>query len=370
MLSTCTKVRVGGLAATVAVAMPATAQTIAIPERPTCSTCQIELSEVAHIGAEGSGVFGGTPLALARLPDGRIIAAFNEYAHQIEVYEQGGIQIRAVGRRGRGPGEFEFIQGMVAIADGVHVYDTNLHRRTILSVSNLSPLRTDIANAPVRRFRGMAFFPDGRFVLNGMSSTEEGAGFPLHEFDADGTLARSFGRENRTYDSTTRPQMYQVLAASGDGSLWAADVVRYRIERWNRTGERMLAFEGQRSWFQPEGQVSFVSRTHPPPPNIISIVEDAAGLLWLLASVPDPRWRDALGEGPREGREPGVSVSDWVRFTDTIVEVIDPVAGRVVATQRFDWPLAFIDSSHVAAFNATRTGEPYLKVWRIELVRR
>lgn len=137
--------------------------------------------------------------------------------------------------------------------------------------------------------------------------------------------------------------MYHVLATASDGGLWAADVVQYRIERWDRNGRLLLSLDGQRSWFEPQGRLPFVSRTQPPPPNIVSIVEDAGGLVWLLTAVPDARWREALGEEVQGTRESYVSIADWARFTDSIIEVIDPTAGQVVASLRFDWPLSFID---------------------------
>lgn len=65
---------------------------------------------------------------------------------------------------------------------------------------------------------------------------------------------------------------------------------------------------------------------------------DAHGRIWTAVLVPDPRWRAAEAAPPsgREGRAArALPASEWGKYLDTILEVIDPATARVIVSQRF-----------------------------------
>jgi hypothetical protein len=65
------------------------------------------------------------------------------------------------------------------------------------------------------------------------------------------------------------------------------------------------------------------------------VVDQSKGLIWVNITVPDDEWAEGLVESPYpEGT--GYEIGEADKYYDTIVEVIDPDRGEVIASQRYD----------------------------------
>jgi 6-bladed beta-propeller protein len=101
-----------------------------------------------------------------RLRDGRIVVA-NAGTGSLLIFDPSGRPLRTVGRRGRGPGEFEAPTLVAQVrGDSLVVWDVTLHRLSVFDregayVRSLSPPGLEGAMFP--EVRGV--FPDGSFVL-------------------------------------------------------------------------------------------------------------------------------------------------------------------------------------------------------------
>jgi hypothetical protein len=91
------------------------------------------------------------------------------------------------------------------------------------------------------------------------------------------------------------------------------------------------------------------------------------GAIWVLAMVPDSRWRSAVratGEGHFE-------ITDYGRYTDAIVEVINPRTGELVLSQRFDVaPPWFIGGGKFARYEGEDADDPHFRVYDAKVVGR
>ena len=118
-----------------------------------------ELAVVVRLGADGTplGLIGASqlkrPTGIARDPAGRRIYVADTMGHDIKVFDDDGRLQRVLGRRGEGPGEFNFptylslAQGELYVTDSMNARvqvlgaDSGEHRRTIgargLYVGNL-----------------------------------------------------------------------------------------------------------------------------------------------------------------------------------------------------------------------------------------
>jgi hypothetical protein len=134
-------------------------------------------------------------------------------------------------------------------------------------------------------------------------------------------------------------EVQQRLGTAREG-LWSVYWNRPQFTRWDRNGRAATSFTRPLAWFSGEGQATLGWNQTAPTPMTGLINEDESGLVWLFIYRPKPNWKEAwtdirpvrVGGGSEyRGRD--------VRFDkllDTYIEVIDPVAGRVVARHNFD----------------------------------
>ena len=120
-------------------------------------------------------------------------------------------------------------------------------------------------------------------------------------------------------------------------TVWSSRGTRYRLEEWDKSGQLLTAIDREVEWFEPWTQPpARNAREQPPPSTAIDIEEDREGRLWSLVSVADEDWLPL---------PPGGGTSDGLTFTtmeqrnrlhDTMIEVIDPGSGRLLASARID----------------------------------
>jgi len=291
------------------------------------------------------------------------------YATQIKVFDAKGLYLRALGRKGAGPGEFEGVSGVhVDAGDSLHVLDWGTSRHTVFG-----PDFRLIRSNPIGLQPQMSWLmlPDGRTVVNLTIRSPEKLGLPLHLLDADGTLLRSFGSDSKGAYRPDFPGMGERALAPHRGTLvWAAHQSAYAIDlvdvnsgeivkRLIREASWLPASAPQRTSMRPPAEI-------PPPSTLAAIHEDAEGLLWVLISVADSRWKSAVQA--RDARH--LTITDPVRYTDHIIDVIDPARGRVVASVRFDErPPWFVSRGYAAQFASGARDVPVFDVFRMALKR-
>jgi hypothetical protein len=290
---------------------------------------------------------------------GHFVVAPTYNPGEIVMYSPAGVPIRSFGRSGQGPGEFERIQKIwVGPGDTVHVFEANRH--TVLAPGLASLVRVEML--PVNP-QYLAFLNDGRMVAQGMVEDARGIGQPLQLMGSGGEVTKSFGGE-----APWNPrEIYLTLRAIAPASfnrLWSALIPAYRIELWNSDGSRERTLVRDADWFRPwntrdlRQPMEALER-----PRLSSIAEDARGRLWVNVSVADENYEVLHGpEISEKGQDPDV-------MFDTILEVLDPRSGRVIAHARHDWMIGgFIGRDPlVTTTREDAIGNILIDVWRVVL---
>lgn len=294
---------------------------------------------------------------------GRFWYASNASGGQILVFDKDGSFLRFVGGRGRGSGEFLWIHEILAREREVHVIDAATARWTILSPEFETRATWRLPRPPF----ATALVADSLLVASMRLPTRHGKGHPLHVIGPGKGVIRSFGADpGGDREDPGLAGLRQVAPGNGD-RFWAAHLTRYRVEAWSLEEERLVTFERDVEWFPPHDRGLEAHPEIPPAPWLAGIREDREGLLWVLVHVADDRWHAAV-----ERRPDGAYrwASDRTGFQDTILEVLDPRTGEVLAQRRSDLALrGFIDDRHVAAYRESPGGVPRVEVWRVELRR-
>ncbi|WP_420461638.1 6-bladed beta-propeller [Candidatus Palauibacter sp.] len=303
-----------------------------IPDDVACPACTVELTERVRLGdGEGPGAidFLGGHSFSAVDSRGRIYLR-EHFSTEIKVYEADGAFRRTIGREGEGPGEFRGINGIVVgSADSLFVLD-----RFSMRMSVFSPDHELVRSAPLKiRPQGVdpiavAWNPGHFYMISHMEGVPGLAGWPIHQIDARGRRVHSLGSETGEVPPSEPYDDISVISDGGDGTLWVGRLAHYWIQRRSPASrEPIEEIRREPDWFPEPSEAELRSGAHGvgrPPPLMSDILEDD-GLLWVLTWLIDPNWTRASPE----------LEDDPLRY-DSMIEVIDLEAKRVVARARFD----------------------------------
>lgn len=321
-----------------------TEQTVVLEEAPVY--CDIVAVPVVTLEGSVDGTRPEPGRRVVMTSDGRYYTT-SRYGHQVLEWNRDGRFRRGVGSVGEGPGEFSPRGGLILLLgarDTLFVLDGN-QRWTVF----------DPALGYVRTFQGRfsgrsdetLHVVGGRGILTTGDvvgrSLDASAGFHWMKFD--GSLGASFGppREGPASEGWREER---ASAIDGDG-LWVTPPDGARrgmaLERWTFEGRRTRLLERRVPWLPPDGYPEEPGGPRLPEYDLVHV--DGEGLIWIVVAVRDPRWRQVSGEERRSVER---------ELYDGRVEVIDPEAGRVVASYRYDGPpeqmppveYAFLHSDH------------------------
>lgn len=344
---------------------------VVISGRPSCPECEIGFEEVATLGHVDDPASipvenARTSCIVGRLSGGGFVSSGIAGGGEIFVYDDRGSFVRAIGRRGEGPGEFGArLSVIVGAGDTLFVVDRSQSRLTTLTSGG--DYVTSFMLPP--RLFGFARLRDGGFIFHTLSSGVGPESPLLRRYDAA-------GQEMFSHELPTRRMVRQRIAdmdrrtvgPSRTGDYWAARYWSYEIHRWSDSGHRDLTIIRDADWFPP-GDPESVNEVlawfeeSPPPTSLRHIWETDEGLLWTYSIVPDPRWMPESAEVAED--------IDWVlRTWDTVVEVLDVDEGRVLASARRDEYLVPVCSSEfVSTVSESADGDARAVVFRPFLIR-
>lgn len=261
---------------------------------------------------------------------GGFLVAPTSTGAQIGRYSERGRFEGAAGRSGTGPGEFLNIRSLAALPSGsLAVLD---YRLTLLTPGlTVAAIKTLPAGVTAGRIVSLT---DGRLVINNYNPARPA----LCLFDRDLALVRCFGGTT-SLQRTGAYELERQLSAGPDATVWSAPVMyQYVIERWDSLGNRIEALRRSASWFpvmRPEDDPHLSPAKARPLPRVTGLWADDRGQLWTSIIVADEHWSAAAATPQSREGGPPLPLAEWPRYFDTMIEIIDPVGGKVIASQRF-----------------------------------
>jgi hypothetical protein len=356
-------------AALFAAHLPAqTTQNFRVADSVSCSKCKIVLSTIATAGQPRDSIrLRGRP-AIATI-DGLGRYWIVEGINPPLLFDRAGKFLQQIGQKGRKLGEFLAPVAIVPLpGDSVLVLDAAL-RGTVFA-PNLTPIRSMVVPAP---FHPVAVLRWPLLIANGPYTTAGGVGWPLHRVSLakdTADILDSFGPDNGKISPASELDINQLVAASRGGRAWSADQVQYRLTLWNAEGSREFSIERRPSWFAEPTHHGIGRPTIPPPPSIASVIEDPSGLVWVFVNVPSAEWKSAWPVIPPGKKEISTSLIAFEKLFHTVVEVIDPVARRVVARRTLDaWVVTALPGVRALTFASDPKGVPVTKIVKFYLSR-
>jgi hypothetical protein len=343
-------------AASIAFAFPAFSQVvkeIPVPEKISCPSCRIEMVKLITIGArEGEGALSGHEgFHFA----GKAGGWFAWTKEGLAYYDGSGKYMGRIGRQGKGPGEMMSVAAVLpARADSTYVLDGGLQTVHVLSPDRKYVRRFDARVDAI----GVASLTDGRLVL--------GPGSMANLFslvDTAGKTVRIFGRPKGAIPETPNLAWVKV-ARSSDGAIWSVHSGQYLIAKWDTSGRELLRIRPGMPWFPVEKtELDEFGRLRP---MVVGIQEDSLGLLWIATMVKD---KDIDKNYPgKEWLKANNKPDGQAELYDFIIDVIDPVAGQLLATHRMSFfPFSFVGPQQYVQWEESSDGVPRAAIWSFRL---
>ncbi len=332
-----------------------------------------ELEREIATDQEGVILPAGVASMQLALVSGRIVVG-PTHDRNILVLDERDRPVGAVGRPGEGPGEFPGAPWALDATRGGEV--VALHRNR---VTRIDPERAEIisqVSLPRVVSRLVVLGSEGFAAIVGpdlSGAAPPGLAPSVAFFDADGEVQGAAELPDLTPGAAS-PEVaaldaMRILAASSRGAVWAAPVRPYQLDLVARDGTVLQSIRREVSWFPPlardDGRSSL---ERPPNPQIMDIREDGEGRIWVAIWVASRDWAPMPlpDTPPLPWAPPPFEPSS---IFDTVIEVLDPESGALLAQGRSPHPLRFAsgDDGFVWAPLGVTSVDPTIGVWSVRL---
>ncbi|WP_420616834.1 6-bladed beta-propeller [Candidatus Palauibacter sp.] len=288
--------------------------------------CAVQLREVLRLGAPGDpGTVGSRP-EITRTAVGHYVVASVENRGQLLVFDPDGAFMEALGGNGDGPGEHR-VPGRVRPGSDGSLRILDLVNRRITHVSADGGL---LETTDIRSLHGLDFVTLGageRHAVSGFGQIDDQLSATTEIVGRDGVRLASLGAV--PVASWVVNFFRAPVALDGQGSVWTTRAGGYGFEAWDPEdgSEPVTRLAGDPRWFDPGPPRPGAPVSAPAPSIVISLRVDR-GLLWAGTWVADENREANAATAP--------SPLDLDRLLDTILDVIDPATGALIARTRRD----------------------------------
>lgn len=291
---------------------------------------------------------------VVRASDGSFFSTGQEtHAGLVLHWSADGTFLRQYGRRGDGPGEFSGVGDLILVpdaADSLFVIDD----RNTWSVfdDSLRFSRSFRGLHSTRAFGALRLMPQRLVLSAGPVPTGDPSNRFFRLMDLNGAPIDAFGESGSGDVWRAWPGLGRRVAIDGDTAFWVAPIEGHlgtsALELWSLDGAHQRSLRRRASWLPSNGYAQADAPSAPALPFYGLLHVDAEGLLWVVVTVRDEAWRS-----PEELARLNLPPEDMMRSQyETMLEVVDPRDGSVLASVAFDSPQ---DVPFINAFPGTRS---------------
>lgn len=278
----------------------------------------------------------------------------------IALFDMRGRYLRSVGRKGRGPGEFDSISDLLPLdKNRFVVFESDPPRATVLrldgTVEKTFPLPLYLRTSPITSH-------SGSFLLMGEMLDRDHFSKPIVELSSNGGLLRYFGDfELEQGGALAGRMMPRWLAIGPDGQVVSVKKFAYVIEQWDSTGRVHTDHAEAAEWLRwpPPRPPGGPHKVGAPENLVLGAQIDGNANLWILAQVTPNDWM----QGVENGR-----LIDQEKWTDTRLHVVDLETKNAICSIIFKpFVMGFAGPRIITAYKEDDVGEPTITLWRVLL---
>ena len=334
---------------------------VEVSAQPSCATCRISLTKWIDVGSVNDSLLLNLRTRFA-VRGGALFAAPTSTPGRIAIFDTGGRLVRGLGRRGQGPAELASIVGYALDSKGLVVLQRSPARVSWIPFDSSEVVPLALVKQVDATSRIWSIGDLSIVASPYVTSANVGRAFAVRK---TGELPHPFS----ALASTGPPIESSFFARQANGSpstrgrFWLSRVNKYEIELWDTTGANLQRLIVKPSWFTEWATMPLLPWREPWPAQVVGIREAADGNLWVASWIAKRDWRAAPADS-------AVQESGVTNYVDTIIDVIDPVAGRLLATSRLPGiHVLSVNDLYFASYRIGRDGEYIWTLWRPTLQR-
>lgn len=360
----------GLLSAVLALAAPQEVTTI--PNEVACSTCTIDVEEVATLGGQDGDQLLADMMgeAVVRDEDGGYWLFSYRLDDVLWRFTPAG-RATLVGKRGQGPKEFASIRGLGILADGrVLAIDRGNARIVVLD-------ETEVAEEVLYHSPGMALgnivpVAGDTVLVATVSMATESVGVPIHAIDVTtGRAVVTLGSPVDVYQ-VQLTQRYQGRRIDFDnGLVLAGHEWAYALDLFDWPTRTLLrSVVREEPWFPPADLEALNPPRTRPASRTMGVRLNGDTTAIVLLRRPRPDWLEGYPDREdRSGREAGPRTEALV--FETVVEHVDLIAGEVLSRKILPGsPLAFVGGEDQIAVLHDDGLVPSIRIYELSVRRK
>ncbi len=345
-------------------AQPATV----IPDEVSCAACRITTATPLTLRVPVEHALASVPQLVRADSKARIWMLDRA---SVLVFDSTGRFLTAIGREGRGPNEYQGpAEVLVLPGDSVLLIDPQNARASVIS-PQLEYVRS--ISFPFAFGRGAVLrWPDSVLFSGRASGANLRApSAPLHLASFRDPMARIIASYS-PHGTATRPGyssfIIQHISRDPRGRIITVEYLAYDISVWSQLGAERRDVQRRPTWFAQPTSVGMGPK-EPPPPGIKGIATEGENLLWVATSVPAATWASAWKDASAIGGEIRTSSIALERLYDTMLEILDPVAGSVVARLKLNgFIIGLLPGGRLVKYDVDMIGEPRVSIIQASVV--
>ncbi len=320
-----------------------------------CPTCRVDLTKIATLGKRSDPSTISIYSGLARDSKGRFFAFSDE--RQLLVFDSVGNFLKAIGRKGDGPGEFagkSKFPPLFAVGRGDSIFVVDPPRISVFSSALIFARTIDVSVSPQ-----LSFFPlrDGHILLAAESRLPNNIGRGIHVLGGDGNIMRSLGPEERV--TPRQPtSVHHFFLSPNQASFWFG--TGFSFDQWSLNNKHLSRLEIVNVPFLP-------TPTSVVLPSGRGVAQSNVGAAALIGV-------DTVGQLWVFGRTSG-DVAQLRRAATPIgngglLEIVDAHSGTIKSSQRVGFPLALLARGDLA-YSPNMDSDMFftISIWRYRFVR-
>ncbi len=296
--------------------------------------CTVRLTRRVQLRPPNDTLDFFNPLRVATTPDGGYVVAPSLDRAHLFVFDSTGRLTHVAGRRGQGPGEFQWIVGVAVDSAGIVAAADLFLRRITLFDPTGRLLGT--ATVPHLTF-GDAFETDGAagLLINATVGTPDRFGYAAHMVSEAGTMLTSFD-ESADGARSGSIAMSRVFSAVVHDTFWIARRLDPTLSEWTTSGRRLRDIDLRLEWF-PVPTVAdrnvagrgMIDQDRPIP-WVAGLGRNGSDLLVLVRRARADWSPSAMATRRGTGERGAFDVAETLRYVEFRLVVISAADGTVI----------------------------------------
>jgi hypothetical protein len=340
----------------IAIVLPASSlaqPVIHIDDAKGCAGCTVRMRKMTVLSGEDETGLPRHPQTIVRDSRGRVFTGYGDASVLPRVFGPDGKLIQTFLRKGSGPNELEFVDGMLLLGGdslmlmnrkNMYIFDPELQVARTLPAPNRFSSGTSISGGRSVLMRG-----GNMQTLTERIAIVDNMGADISEMDIKVSAKGA--------DSYTR------MAAGQEDSFWWLMSAEYDVQRWGTNGKRLLTIQRNAPWWS-DG--TGLQRNKPmgvrAPVSITDVREDGQGHLWIIAAVP----RRTLAVSDTAGLQG--DPPPYVLY-DTMIEILDSRTGKLLVSERVAGYFShLLGANHLSKLVDDADGHPLVEIWKADLL--